>query len=401
MQFRAEGLCSQRDAAIVLGGLRFGWSVGNWLISDPPEPACIRWRDLRKNRRLEVLKAAIGFALLGVLYVGFMPIVLIINNAADAITFQEAAVERYWQALAPTMGLTVFVSFLPTVLHAIFRNFFTIKSEMYAQHDLQRWYFWWQVMFVLIVEAVGPSVVGFVKFLIDEPLGIFQVLATKMPTATHFYMNFLVLSWLQETFHSIRIAPLFKFCMFRVLYSDEEARDMAEPEDQDYYGKGARAARLTIFLLIGIMFSTLSPLMPILCLILFVIIRTVYGYLMVFAENKKVDLGGVFWVSMLHHVQYGVWLYCVMMIGILAVRPYSVWPVCVAACSLPFSIWSFQTFKDDFLWERLPFNEIAHANFKSAADSGDVYVQPEMLETVEEARGSTAKTPRASSCAAQ
>merc|ERR1719329_1149503 len=91
-----------------------------------------------------------------------------------------------------------------------------------------------------------------------------------------------------------------KFKMFETLnrHEPEEARgkiahDLAEPEDQDYYGMGSRSARFTIMLVIAIVFCTLSPLMTVLALINSGLCRLFYGYLFNYAETVKSDLGGV------------------------------------------------------------------------------------------------------------
>ena len=41
-------------------------------------------------------------------------------------------------------------------------------------------------------------------------------------------------------------------------------------------------------------------------------------------------------------------------------RQYSNAPMLLVAPALPFVVWSFKSFEDDFLWEQLPFNEIAN-----------------------------------------
>merc|ERR1719265_1329109 len=103
----------------------------------------------------------------------------------------------------------------------------------------------------------------------------------------------------------MRYVPLGKWMMAKQLYSEEEARQMSEPEDQDYYGLGSRTARFTINLCIGIVFGTLSPPINLLTWINFAVCRLVYGYLVNFAETKKPDLGGKFWVHSLYHVFVG------------------------------------------------------------------------------------------------
>ena len=48
-----------------------------------------------------------------------------------------------------------------------------------------------------------------------------------------------------------RYMNLSKFLGFRAVFTEEEAKKRAEPEDQDYYGFGSRSARWCINLLVG------------------------------------------------------------------------------------------------------------------------------------------------------
>ncbi|CAK9050517.1 unnamed protein product [Durusdinium trenchii] len=82
----------------------------------------------------------------------------------------------------------------------------------------------------------------------------------RMPTSTHYYLNFLVLQWVTHAMNLTRYmqaAPLAwsqgvfvrllcgwwevtKFVGFSKIWSEDDARALAEPEDQDYYGMGSR-----------------------------------------------------------------------------------------------------------------------------------------------------------------
>merc|ERR1719171_2300615 len=125
---------------------------------------------------------------------------------------------------------------------------------------------------------------------------------------------------------------------FRRMYDDETARGMSEPEDQDYYGIGSRSCRMTINLCIGIIYGTLSPPINLLTFIEFLICRVTYGYLLPFAETKKADLGGVFWVQQLRHVFIGNIIYCVLMTAILFGRAANHGPGIVASCGIVYIV---------------------------------------------------------------
>merc|ERR1719213_782894 len=180
----------------------------------------------------------------------------------------------------------------------------------------------------------------------------------------------------------LRYVPLSKFLGFRKIFDqEEEARAKAEPEDQDYYGLGSRSARFTINMVIGIVYSTLSPTVALLACMNFFCCRVFYGYLIPFAETKKPDLGGVFWVTKLEHVFIGNCIYCVLMTGVLFGRAPTALPGVVVAPTIFYVLWSLGRFKEAFSWENLPFEVVADGEqqVKKRNMEGE-YIQPEMIK---------------------
>lgn len=285
-----------------------------------------------------------------------------------------------WAGFAPTLGLQFMVAFLPTFLLLIFGFFFTLKAEAFAQHKLQKWYFWFQMFFVVLTTAIGQDFVGFLSDIAKDPFGIFGLLADKLPSATHFYMNFLTLQWFTHAMVLTRYIVLAKFKAFSAIYDEAEAKKLAEPEDQDYYGIGSRSARWSINLTISIVYGTLSPPVMILGLMTFALNRILYGYIIPFAETRKADLGGVFWVTMLQHTFTSNVLYCILMTGVLTRRAATWGPVAIAASSIVYVLWSMRRFNSKFSWESLPFEESASdsAAKKVIRPIDGQYVQPEM-----------------------
>merc|ERR1711933_468609 len=157
------------------------------------------------------------------------------------------------------------------------------------------------------------------------------------------------------------------------------SRDKAEPEDQDYYGAGSRSARWCIVMILGMMFCQIQPLLPLVCLINFAICKLVYSYLLVFAETRKPDLGGVIWVNQLHHLQFGLFLFFGLMMGKLSMSCRSWFPVIIAGTSGFLLMWCYQRFKG-IEWERLPFS-VEPLEHTLGEEEDGVYIQTEMLQS--------------------
>merc|ERR1719359_2383255 len=144
-----------------------------WVMSDPPEPESLIWSDLTQDPSREAGKNLLGYALTVGLFFAYLPCVIGITNIANMINM--GPLQSVWQGLAPTMGLQVMVAFLPTLLILIFRLFFTLKADAFAQHKVQVWYFWFQVVFVILATAVGQDALGFMRTLVEKPFEIISL----------------------------------------------------------------------------------------------------------------------------------------------------------------------------------------------------------------------------------
>jgi len=364
--------------------LWYTYEPDEWRVSFPPEAPHVDWRGLSEAPKYQLLWNIAGYALVVLLYITFLPICITITNLA--FTIHVGTLQPLWEAFAPTLALLLFISFFPTFLLWIFEVFFTHSSRAWAQHKLQTWYFYFQVFFVVLVTAVGSDFSRFIINSARNPTAVFGLLALKLPYASHFYMHYLVLQWTTHSFHALRAVNLVKYLFARQLWKREKSREMAEPEDEAYYGMGSRSARWSTNLTIGIVFSTLSPLVPLLTLIDCCFCRLVHTYLLVFAETKKYDLGGAFWVTKLEHILLAVALYCGLMIGVLGIRAPTYGPLCFGGPSFLYALRSYMRLSAEQVYTvGLPFNYITFSpQDMSQSDTGDVYIQRELMDDIVE-----------------
>merc|ERR1719271_142112 len=105
---------------------------------------------------------------------------------------------------------------------------------------------------------------------------------------------------------------------------------------------------------------------------------------MVFAETRKPDLGGVFWVTKLMNVQHGLLIYIILMVGVLSLRAASMGPAIVAFPALAFWLRNYFRFQSEFQWVSLPFEDFTKASQASwgaqRESSRSNYEQPELTE---------------------
>jgi len=133
-------------------------------------------------------------------------------------------------------------------------------------------------------------------------------------------------------------------------------------------------------MVICIVYGTLSPPVNLLTFINFLIIRLVYGYLFCFAESKKTDMGGAFWVSQMQQLFTGLIIYTILMVGVLYYRATYSTPAFMALPMLFYVIYQMKQFKSSYAWEKLPFEELMSSSEVKKKVCEDKFVQPELLD---------------------
>eukprot|EP00928_Gymnodinium_smaydae_P078981 TRINITY_DN63019_c0_g1_i1.p1 TRINITY_DN63019_c0_g1~~TRINITY_DN63019_c0_g1_i1.p1 ORF type:complete len:933 (-),score=229.92 TRINITY_DN63019_c0_g1_i1:79-2877(-) len=299
-----------------------------------------------------------------------------------ALCERQPALEAVLEGVLSTLVLKLFMGLLPTLFLMIFREFFSIESGAMAQYHMQHWFYAFNIFFIVLVTAVGRSLLATAETVARDPGELFELLALSLPTASHFYLQYVVLGWFSVALEQLRTSNLFKYMAFRVFYSPEQAKEKSEPEADTTYGMGSRFARASTYSAIMLVFCTCSPLICLLTLVYFWVGGITYTYLLCFAETRKPDLGGLFWVQALRQMFVGLLLFVLLMVGVLEERAATVKPGLFAAGSLVLLYWGWLRL-NSFNWrERTLPEEVKddlHDKQSPPAPVGQ-YVQP-VLQT--------------------
>ena len=78
---------------------------------------------------------------------------------------------------------------------------------------------------------------------------------------------------------------------------------------------GARMAKITLHIVVASVFASCCPLILIFAWLYCTIGSLSYGYLLIYAETKKPDMGGSFWVKSLRHLFAGLAIYVLLMVA--------------------------------------------------------------------------------------
>lgn len=375
---------------------------GEFECSYPPDPSDVLYKDLQEGTKTVLIEQTIGYIAIMLLFFGFLPVIigfeylLNIDRLRDSYSVVNEWCEGHpgitavYEANVGTLVLIFFMSFLPTVLVWIFKFFFLLRAEAWLQLFVLRVYYPFLIVYVLLAPALGTSVIASFRDLWTDPSSFFNMLNEQMAGCSHFYLKYITVQWATYAWAIFRFDVLVSFEMKRWMYESEEyAAELAEPEDQDYYGIGSRSARFTLVFVICLTFCQISPIITIFGFLAACFGRLVYGYLVVYAETQKPDLGGEFWVQTLINLQIGLFIYILLMTAVVCYRSPSYGPGIIAGSAVFFQVIAVYILMHKYHWERLPISHIEkedHAVYRNKARRV-TYSQPELYEPIDEVIG--------------
>lgn len=394
----------RRDAEAALR-MKFPIEVQNMEVSIPPDPADVLYQDFKLGEARRAVHHVIGYFVVAILYLAYLPCVVLIvslltmERLSAVLPFLEPLAESVkfsamWDGMVGSLSMQLFMGLVPGFLVFILLTFFHLKAESYLQHMVQMWYFNFLVIFLIVVTSLGSSLFTEMATILEHPSMLATIIAVTVPKSTHFYLNFIPLLWVTHALDSLRLATLGKYLSFGVLYGEDVAKDMSEPEDQDYHGIGSRSARHAFSVVLCLVFCTLTPLITLLGLVNCMMCRMVYGYLVAFAEVRKPDTGGFLWVSQLKSVLHGLFLFVALMVCVLSQRAADLGPCLVAAGSLAVLFWYYWQFQA-IRWEILSLDEVVIPQLDALVGQDvcmrNTYEQPELADVEKIAHSAKSK----------
>eukprot|EP00928_Gymnodinium_smaydae_P070402 TRINITY_DN54248_c0_g1_i1.p1 TRINITY_DN54248_c0_g1~~TRINITY_DN54248_c0_g1_i1.p1 ORF type:complete len:849 (-),score=208.92 TRINITY_DN54248_c0_g1_i1:52-2598(-) len=388
----ASGFVTFSSRAACRAALREQYTLSSdeFVVSCAPDPSDVNYSNLSLGSIEQSHLDLLGKLSMVAIFILWAPAVFAISGLTSIRTLEsrlsilDPLLAKMPQAttiiegILSTVVLKSFMALLPTLFSFIFSELFVSTSGSMAQYQMQLWYFVFNVVFVVLVTAIGRSVIATAEVILEEPSQVFEILAVSMPTSSHFYLQYIVLGWVAVAIEQLRLPVLSKYIAFRTLYAPDEAKLKSEPENQAYYGMGARFAHTSTYATIVLSFCTCAPLICVFSLVYFVLAYQTYTYLLCFAETKKPDLGGLFWVQALRQLFVGLVLFVFLMVGVLEQRAGTVREGFVAAASLLVVCWCWRKL-NNFNWEFLSLSDVIKYDMrdgnKPTSESSEVYKQ--------------------------
>eukprot|EP00927_Polykrikos_kofoidii_P065576 TRINITY_DN61312_c0_g1_i1.p1 TRINITY_DN61312_c0_g1~~TRINITY_DN61312_c0_g1_i1.p1 ORF type:complete len:928 (+),score=98.86 TRINITY_DN61312_c0_g1_i1:259-3042(+) len=328
----------------------------------------------------------------------FSPVVVLISGLLSLPSLEKLipalaewirnypVMEAFLEGVLATASLNLLMNGpLPTAFAFVTSTFFRPITKMDGEWMVQQFNFGFLMVFVLLVTAMSQGLITTMVLVLKNPWAILAMLGRSLPLASHFYIGYVVLGWGTCIFELNRPTTLLKYLSYSQFLPPGEAQAKAEHESVSI---GGRVSRSTMVMVIGLVFSSLCPVIMVAVGVHFFVERVAHSYLIFHAEPRQPDAGGIFWVGALKHIHVGLFVYVLLMIGVLGLR--SIEPVIVVVPLLFYIATSWRNFDAEHIWESLPLDRLIalekdvslNVLDQSEGDSSNcvVYNQPECYE---------------------
>lgn len=248
------------------------------------------------------------------------------------------------QGILSTAGLNLFMALLPYILDFLSR----LRGHLLERdvdRSVQNMLFYFQLVFVLLVAALGQSALIILVEFARSPGHIVGAVGLVLPKVSNFYVSYLILQLAVLAFRLLFVFSLYEW------WANNKSENLTEKLRVPLETWGVKYARWTIILVIALVYSSIAPIVLPLAFCVFALGYAVHSYEIVFVSEAPFEVGGLNLPVATHHVQIGLAVHQFLMIALLAMRGSRSWVLVAPLPLLNYAFFDYcrATFKVRFL----------------------------------------------------
>ncbi|TFK49099.1 DUF221-domain-containing protein [Heliocybe sulcata] len=212
--------------------------------------------------------------------------------------------------ILPTVGLAILMMLLPIVLRLLAR-FEGIPTRSGLELSLMSRYFMFQVIHSFLIVTLSSGIIAALPGLIHDPTSIPNILAQNLPSASNFFLTYVLLQGLSGTASGfLQAVPLLLYYV-KLFILGSTPRSVYKIK---YVGRSVAWGTLfpgtTLLVVVSLAYMIISPIINGLACAGFFLFYLLYKYLFlwVFDQPRTQDTGGLFYPKAIQHVFVGLYI---------------------------------------------------------------------------------------------
>ncbi|KAI9307429.1 hypothetical protein BJ944DRAFT_237876 [Cunninghamella echinulata] len=224
-----------------------------------------------------------------------------------------------FQGIIPPVFLAILISLVPIVF-SMLSKLEGIPQRSFVTLSLLHKYFSFQYVDVVLVSTIAGGVINTISQLGENPLGIINVLAENLPKASTFFITFVMLQAINGAGSAILQLVPFIMSFIKPFLSTTPRDIYMQKRTLAGVNIGTLIPSHTVIFILGILYSTIAPLiLPFTCLF-FCLHYFVYLYQFLYVYELEYETAGRGFTRAIRHIYVGILTWQLTMVGLFAVR---------------------------------------------------------------------------------
>ncbi|RAL13015.1 putative DUF221 domain protein [Aspergillus homomorphus CBS 101889] len=222
-------------------------------------------------------------------------------------------------SLLPTVLMSILMALVPIILR-LMAKLGGAPSLAAVELTTQNFYFAFQVVQVFLVVTLASSASAVVTKIIDKPTSAASLLANNIPTASNFYISYIILQGLSFSAGALlQISGLIVGKILGRLLDNTPRKMYKRWSSLSGLGWGTVYPVFTLLSVIAIIYSCIAPLVLGFASIGLYLFYFAYRYNMLFVSNADIDTQGKCFYRALQQLTVGCYILIVCLIGLFAI----------------------------------------------------------------------------------
>lgn len=295
-------------------------------------PQDIVWSNMSLTWQSRLLKTTGATAFVAALII-FWAIPVAFVGTLSNITYLTNKVKFLRFILnCPPVLLGLITSYLPTILLAVLMSLIIpiilrysaktsgIPTKAGIEYAVSNTYFLFLVVQSFLVVTVVSSATAAVTQIIDDPTSAATILAAKLPTASNFYISYILLQGLAISAGALaQVVGLILFKVLGKILDSTPRKKWSRWNNLNAVGFGTLFPTYTFLSMITLTYSLIAPLILIFSAFTFCAFYMTYKYNFLYVYSLKTSTMGLLYPRALQQTIVGLYFLEVCMIGLVAV----------------------------------------------------------------------------------
>ncbi|KAM7187444.1 protein of unknown function DUF221 domain containing protein [Naviculisporaceae sp. PSN 640] len=219
----------------------------------------------------------------------------------------------------PALALTWLMAIVPKILRGCARVA-GVPSHAHVELFVQNAYFAFQVVQVFLVTTLVRAASDSLEQIIQSPLSIKDLLSANLPTASNFYLSYILIQCLGAgALDLLNVVDLWKHTVVTKFATDPR-KQFRRWDRLKRVHWGSVYPRFTNLAVIALSYSCIAPLILLFAGLGMCFVYVVYRYNLIYVYESDLDTQGLFYPTALMQLMWGLYIAEICMIGLFALK---------------------------------------------------------------------------------